>query len=372
MESSSSEPNVRRVKMKMASVSTVTLFLLGCSLIPSTESAGDCKVYAERGKSVTVPLGKSIPSIYKLQWHQSQAIIFYKKGPTIITGNKDDVDKTGSLVLKGLQQEGTYKADVFGQDGTSIYSSGGIRVCIQDPVKKPTLKMECVKPDFVKFTCTPGQGDKDLKTQWLKNNVSEKDTLPTLTRIAQDVEKDSFSCKVSNQVSSKTSSSLTQTCFIDSTFIFPEEVFGISIWIFVGGGGGIVLLLIVLVIICCIRAKRKSRMHLKDEEEFRLNLGCPDQQHHQNQHPPHAHNHPHHPPNNQPFHQPHHDTAGHTGPRQNRSRTQRPKAPNPPGVDPSPAPRQTVRGPLPAHPVEDEHPPPLPQPRKKVPKPQRA
>ncbi|XP_041835174.1 uncharacterized protein LOC121635873 [Melanotaenia boesemani] len=39
---------------------------------------------------------------------------------------------------------------------------------------------------------------------------------------------------------------------------FPKELFGISIWVFIGGGGGIVLLIIIIITVCCIRARRQK------------------------------------------------------------------------------------------------------------------
>ncbi|XP_039648624.1 immunoglobulin superfamily member 8-like isoform X2 [Perca fluviatilis] len=103
-----------------------------------------------------------------------------------------------------------------------------------------------------------------------------------------------------------------------------------------------------------------------DEEELRL-AWTNDQQHHQ-------HNHPSDPRHHRCQQQP----AGHTGPRQHRSKQQReqqqqhPRALDPPGAYPEPSPRRLPQAPRPVDKTDDEQPPPLPQPNKKAVKIQRV
>ncbi|KAF1371803.1 hypothetical protein PFLUV_G00272890 [Perca fluviatilis] len=145
-----------------------------------------------------------------------------------------------------------------------------------------------------------------------------------------------------------------------------EKLLGSNTWICVGAKGGVVLVLIIVVIVCCVRSKQKKRMQLKDEEELRL-AWTNDQQHHQ-------HNHPSDPRHHRCQQQP----AGHTGPRQHRSKQQReqqqqhPRALDPPGAYPEPSPRRLPQAPRPVDKTDDEQPPPLPQPNKKAVKIQRV
>ncbi|KAI3365914.1 hypothetical protein L3Q82_000738 [Scortum barcoo] len=244
-----------------------------------------------------------------------------------------------------------------------------------DSVPKPTVTTDCVKPSSVKFTCSVHQQAKELTFEWLKNEKplpGKKDK--TLTEIAEKVEKDDFSCKVSNKASSQTSVAVKQNCF-ENKFIFPEELFGINIWIIVGGGG--------------------------EEEELRLGWTNPDQQQH------HRHHHQHNYPTEQQHHHHHHQQqpAGHTGPRQHRSKQQRDqqrdqqrsRASEHPNGHPHPSPRRPAQQRFQSYSVrlqvfsvmsdvtlssspklpkppdnDDDQPPPLPQPRKKAPKTPRA
>lgn len=58
----------------------------------------------------------------------------------------------------------------------------------------------------------PQVNGKKPDIQWFKNNVVLKDDTNTLSQDAEQVSTDSFTCRVSNAVSSMTSDPVIQTC----------------------------------------------------------------------------------------------------------------------------------------------------------------
>ncbi|XP_018546111.1 T-cell surface antigen CD2 [Lates calcarifer] len=362
------------VRMKMAAVSRITLLLFCCSVISSTDSADACEEYGATGGNFTVKLNHKLQPTQKLRWKHNTRVILDRKPPKdgetghrFSQGAVKDILSDGSLKLENLNKtyEGQYTPEVFNADGTSVKKLKSVYLCVLDPVKKPVLQQKCAKSESVEFICNVDE-PKDVTVQWLQNDNPTDGGKKSLKRQANKVEKDFFRCNVSNRVSSMISDAVKQECIKSS---FPEEIMGISIWVFVGGGGGVVLVLIIIVIVCCVQAKRKKRMRLKDEEELRLGCFNPDQQQ-QQQHQHHRHQH-HHPPDYHHHHQ--QQPAGHTGPRQHRPKQhrehqQRPRAPDLPNGHPQPSPRRPAQNPRPDVSNDEEQPPPLPQPRKKAPR----
>ncbi|XP_008290610.1 T-cell surface antigen CD2 [Stegastes partitus] len=350
--------------MEMASVSAVGLLLLCCSVLADSEDA--CDQYAAAGKDVTIPMKYKLSE--KFKWKFNSEVIFYKAKDSIIGTTNYSVDPDGSLKLAAVTKdnEGIYKPEVFGADGKALLNVEGIRLCVVERVRKPSVIQKCSEKTVV-FTCTAAKGDAHVKFEWLRDNKVEAKT-PTLTLNTPKVENQAFICNVSNEVSSAVSDPITQNCY--KSGLLPDSLFGINIWIIVGVGAGLVVLLIVLVIVCCIRARRTKRMRLRDEEELRLEFTNPDQQqqchHHTDRHQrPHQHQHQH-----QHRHQHQQQPAGHTGPRQHRTKQNRSQPPQtragePPNGVPQPSPRRPAQAP---RPPSDEQPPPLPQPRKKTPR----
>ncbi|KAL7369844.1 hypothetical protein ABVT39_010238 [Epinephelus coioides] len=335
--------------MKMAAVSAISLLLLCCFTLFSAGSKV-CSHFAATGDNFTVTLDHKLVNSERLTWkHNDVTIIDRRKDNKIITGNREYLDEKGSLKLKNLNKNhsGLYTPEVFDTNGRKLSKLNAINLCVLDRVPKPTVTMDCPKPNDVRFICRVQTQVKDLQYEWLQNNnVMDKNKYSknTLTQVAKAVEKDSFTCNASNKVSSMVSEAVVQTCFKPDP-IFPEKLFGINTWIFVGAGGGIVVVLIIVVIVCCIRTKRRKRMQLKEEGE--LPLAWTNEQHHQHSHPPDQHQRQHH------HHHHHHhqqQPAGHTGPRQHRSKQhrdqQRPRAPDhhgghpQPGGQPQPSPRR--------------------------------
>ncbi|XP_031148014.1 T-cell surface antigen CD2 isoform X1 [Sander lucioperca] len=358
----------KRMSMKMAAVSTISLLLLCCFAISPADSQDRCDYNATKGKDFTVPLSSKLETSHQLQWkHNDNIILNQRQGGTVVVGKKEDISTDGSLILKNLKEsdKGIYTPQLFKEDGIQTGNLKSIHLCIFDHVPKPEVTKDCSLPS-VTFTCKVPAMAKDLNFAWLQNGNELKEKAKNLKRNAKEVEKDSFQCKVSNPASSETSGPVTQEPCYQEKSIFPETLFGINIWIVIGAGGGLVVVLIIVVIVCCVRTKRKKRMQLKDEGELRL-AWTNDQQH---QHHQHQHNHPPDPHHHRCQQQP----AGHTGPRQHRSKQHREQQQqqqhlrplDPPSAHPQPSPRRPAQAPRPVDKTDDEQPPPLPQPRKKA------
>ncbi|MEQ2248782.1 hypothetical protein ILYODFUR_022557 [Ilyodon furcidens] len=356
--------------MKMALVSVVTLFLI-CS---STIASQACDQFAATGQSFNVRLGYKLKPTDALKWKFKDETIFHKKQEKVLV-KKSDVNEDGSLKVTNLKkdQEGVYIPEVFDKDGKS-QTMKTTYLCILDPVKKPKVSATC-KDLKVTFQCIPDKvSDKqpvDVEYEWLRNNEKMgKEKKNAFDMKAADTKADKFVCKVSNKANSETSEAITHNCAKIGFPGLPDELFGISIWVFVGGGTGIVILLIIIVIVCFVQSKRKRKLRLKDEEELRLDWTNTQQQNHHHHLPP-LPDHP--PPHHHHRHQQQQQqqqAPGNTGPRQSRSkqnRQPRPRAPEPNG-QPEPSPRRAVQEQKPTNDADDEKPPPLPQPRKKVPK----
>ncbi|XP_042260599.1 T-cell surface antigen CD2-like isoform X2 [Thunnus maccoyii] len=361
----------------MPKMTAVALLLLCGFTVGLTDSQDGCNIYAAEDQNVIVPLDYNLQNSDTLKWRFNENAIYHRKKKTIVIKAPAGVEvyENGSLKLTNLKKNnaGTYTPDVHKDDGKSVKELKPINLCILDSVPDPVVTIECSKttPTMVIFTCNVSKAQ-GLTFKWLKNKKEMTETKEMkakpqiLKQKAEDVEKDSFECKVSNPALSKTSKAFQHMC-TSSIFFIPKELFGLDFWIMVGilgGGGGLVLLLIIIVIVCCVRARKKRSMKVKDEEELRLGWTNPEQQqhhHHKHNHPPGHHHHHHH--QQQP--------AGHTGPRQHRHkqhRDPRSKVPDIPNGQPQPSPRRAPQAPRPVDNVDDEQPPPLPQPRKKAPR----
>ncbi|XP_039998214.1 T-cell surface antigen CD2-like [Xiphias gladius] len=364
-----------RMTMKMAAVSKTTLLLLCCSIIFSADAQDECS-YVKTGDNFVVPLSHQLTQTEKLRWTLDGALILDRKpvksgqsmtSHKFVKGSQKDIYQNGSLKLTNVKKEraGKYKPEIFREDGMSVQNLKVTQLCVLDHVPQPKVKIECVSRN-VNLSCTVDQfftqDTSGLTFQWLQNGkVLGKEKRKFLIQGVKAADKHLFSCKVSNPVSSMTSEPATPNCIEHRSF-FPEKILGINTWIIVGSGGGIVLLLIIFVVVYCVLAKRKKRMRLKDEEELRLEWTNSEQHHCHQRNPPHDHHHHNH-------HQ--QQPAGHTGPRQHRSKqhreVQRPRATEPYNGQPQPSPRRAAQTPKRVACNHDEQLPPLPQPRKKAP-----
>uniref|UniRef100_UPI0037E70F06 T-cell surface antigen CD2-like n=1 Tax=Semicossyphus pulcher TaxID=241346 RepID=UPI0037E70F06 len=359
-------------RMKVDAAFSISVLLLCCSVISFTESADSCDHNAPVGGNFLVPLLIKLKASDRLKWIHDNVTIFNRRDSSVSPGKPEDISADGALQLRELKKEhaGMYTAEFHNSEGISLGTFKPVRLCILDPVNNPVVKVICQQGGKVKFTCT-GNMVKDVRFQWRQNNKELKDSVgESLVQTAAQVQKDEFTCTVSNKVSNKSSKAVKEECHKPDP-IFPSELFGISTWVYVGAGGGIVLVLLIIVIVCCVKNRRKKSMHVKDEEEFRLGWSNPNQQQQQQQpqqrqqqQPPNQRHH-HHQQHQQQQQHHHQQPAGHTGPRPHRSKQQRHRAPDQPGAQIQPSPRRPAQAPKP---TDEEQPPPLPQPRKKAPK----
>ncbi|XP_075873510.1 T-cell surface antigen CD2 isoform X2 [Nelusetta ayraudi] len=366
MESICCSSQLNVMKKTMAAAAAAATGLLLC-FFTSASAAGNCNIHRPIGGSVILELQHTVKSGEVIKWTHSGRILIELKGQKKLHNKNNNIDilENGSLKLTNLTEAegGSYKPDVF-QDGKAVEGLKTIDLCLLDPVPKPMVNVTCGKT--VVLRCDVQELPKaKYEYKWFHNGKELlKMTKKTYSPKSRDGE---FHCTVHNQVSKEKSEVVTSFC---SGFVFPELVFGISVWVFVGAGGGVVLLLILLILCCCIRNRRRRRMHIKDEDEYRLHLATAGQQQQpQQQQQQHQHHYHHQHQQRQP--------PGHTGPRNHRPKGQHgprgqhgPKGPEPPGGHPGPSPRRQEQAPRPV--ANNEDPPPLPQPRKKAPKEPRA
>ncbi|XP_013882449.1 T-cell surface antigen CD2, partial [Austrofundulus limnaeus] len=268
------------MQMKMASVSSLTVFLLCCCAVTSQGSSDGCHLYAATGTDFTVPLEDPLDPQGRLEWKIGNKVETFRDIKKVTSEKENSLTKNGSFIIKDVKKEQSmiYTYTIFDKDYKQKFTKAR-HLCVLDPVSKPTLKMECKEPKVI-FTCVIGQQPEDRQIHWLKDGEKIENTKLTLEIDSSESKLKKFSCQVFNKVSSKTSETLTHNCIKHVVPGIPEEVFGISIWIFVGCGGGVVLVLIIFVIVCCVLRKRKRSMHLKEEEELRLQWLSAEQQNH--------------------------------------------------------------------------------------------
>ncbi|KAA8579799.1 hypothetical protein FQN60_006892 [Etheostoma spectabile] len=239
-----SAPNIRML-MKMAAASTTSLLLLCCFAISrtvyfGTHSQDPCDYNALKGKDFIVPLSLKLEPSHRLKWKHNDNFIFdQRQGKVLFKRKEDDVSENGSLKLTNLndRHKGIYTPELFNQDGNVIENR-------KRPAPKPKVTKVCSSAD-VTFTCgvqaevyilscshpNPSINDlftqlaKDLKFAWLQNDKDLKEYTKTLKRNAEQVEKDSFRCKVFNPASSETSDAVTQEpCYKRSEY-YPVSPF---------------------------------------------------------------------------------------------------------------------------------------------------
>ncbi|XP_051912928.1 T-cell surface antigen CD2-like [Hippocampus zosterae] len=284
------------VMVQMVALSIVSVLLLCCCLT-SADSQDGCDAYAPVGGRFAVPLHHKLQKSENLRWRHNKTKIFDQRPDRMVIGKRDDVFQNGSLKLTNLARssEGIYVPEVYDEKGKHVIGPRSLYLCVLDPVSKPGLKMECALPD-VKFTCVPGQMP-EVTVKWFQNDkLLPQKNKRTVVQVAQKVVDDSFTCEVSNHVSSMSSEGVIQNCTGSSSSIFPKELFGLDFRIMVSilaGMGGLALLLFIILIVCCIRAMREKQKQVQEEEELRLGWTNPEGQHQQCHHPPNPHHHSH-------------------------------------------------------------------------------
>ncbi|KAM4538125.1 uncharacterized protein V3H82_023895 isoform 3-T3 [Fundulus diaphanus] len=212
MMESSSRPDVRRTTTKMASMTAVSVFLLCCFAVASVASQ-DCDQFAATGRSFNVSLGRKWDSNANLKWKFKDAIIFYKRQGTVITGKIEDINTDGSFKLTNVRkdQEGLYSTEVYDQSGKG-QPTKSIKLCVLDPVKKPKVEATCEDKNVI-IKCIPDKQPKDVEYEWLKNGVKmEKEKRLSFQVKAADTKADKFACSVSNKASFEVSEAVAHNC----------------------------------------------------------------------------------------------------------------------------------------------------------------
>uniref|UniRef100_A0AAQ4QJ37 Ig-like domain-containing protein n=1 Tax=Gasterosteus aculeatus aculeatus TaxID=481459 RepID=A0AAQ4QJ37_GASAC len=249
--------------MKM-DISVVTL-VFGLLMFDSSQ---ECDYYVASGRKATLPMTFALDQSDELTWMHGMKTILRQTKDKFTSEGKNIVTANGSLTWANVAQSnaGPYKAEVHDRDGKSRWASKSTRLCVIDPVPKPTVTHECNQTE-VKFTCDVQPKAEGFDFEWLQDNqVLDTEKGQTLTRPGDQVT-GPITCKLTNRVSSETSEEVHQTCYSE---FYQGKLFGIETWIVVATGGGVVLLLIIGVIVCCVCSKRKKRLHLEEEEERRL------------------------------------------------------------------------------------------------------
>ncbi|XP_038835806.1 T-cell surface antigen CD2-like [Salvelinus namaycush] len=325
-------------------------------------SADSCDYYLQPGTDFSIPLKYTDLSSKEITWKHNEKVILKRKNGMFKPGKAEDILDDGSLQLKGLAlaNKGTYKAEVFNSDGTSILERS-FSLCMK--VSKPSVEITC-SAKYITFTCilTNTEG---VTFKWSKNRqpINEKTKILTIGLIELK-ELDAFTCSAVNEVSTETSDIIKPTCNAVSKSGDRHSLFGFDFLTMVGilaGGGGLVLLLIIITLVCCCLSRRKSQTRFEEERELRL---APLTKTQHPYHPEGQTKHPSHPEGQKQRQRPPGGAPpGSTGPRPTaRASSQA-----------APQPRAQARGRLPQTPMDDdeEQPPPLPQPRKKGPHPSR-
>ncbi|XP_008424436.1 uncharacterized protein LOC103474923 isoform X2 [Poecilia reticulata] len=155
-----------------------------------------------------------------------------------------------------------------GNKVSSAKSDSLTHTCIE-PVKKPEINGTC-KDSEVIITCLAPQQPDNAQFKWLQDGeVIVNETEMSLTISSAESKNKNFSCEVYNQASSEKSVSFSHSC-VGSTFLgLPVELFGVSIWVYIGGGAGVLVLIIIIIILCCVECKTKRRKNDEAELEYR-------------------------------------------------------------------------------------------------------
>ncbi|XP_071186074.1 hemicentin-2-like [Salvelinus alpinus] len=190
-----------------------------------------CDYYFQPGTDFTIPLNYNELSSKEITWKHNGNVIFKRKNGMFKPGKTEDILDDGSLQLKGLAlaNEGTYKAEMFNSDGTSIKEQS-FRLCMKEKVSKPSVKFTCSAKD-VTFTCTLTNTE-GVTFKWSQNgqplNGETKTTF--IIDLKQLKEQDTFTCSAFNEVSMEKSDPIKPTCNDSCDYYFqPGTDFSIPL-----------------------------------------------------------------------------------------------------------------------------------------------
>ncbi|XP_016516267.1 uncharacterized protein LOC103151946 isoform X2 [Poecilia formosa] len=173
-----------------------------------------------------------------------------------------------SMTRKAAETENLLVSCEVGNKVSSAKSDSLTHTC-NEPLKKPEIQGTC-KDSEVIITCHAPPLPDNVQFKWFQDGeVIVNETEKSLTINSAGSKNKNFSCEVYNQASSKKSDSFSHSC-VGSTFLdLPDELFGVSIWVYIGGGAGLLVLIILLIILCCVQCKKKRRKYDEAELEYR-------------------------------------------------------------------------------------------------------
>ncbi|XP_014891942.1 uncharacterized protein LOC106949902 isoform X1 [Poecilia latipinna] len=174
-----------------------------------------------------------------------------------------------SMTRKAAETENLLVSCEVGNKVSSARSDSLTHTCDVKPLKKPEIQGTC-KDSEVIITCHAPPLPDNVQFKWFQDGeVIVNETEKSLTINSAESKNKNFSCEVYNQASSKKSDSFSHSC-VGSTFLdLPDELFGVSIWVYIGGGAGLLVLIIILIILCCVQCKKKRRKYDEAELEYR-------------------------------------------------------------------------------------------------------
>ncbi|XP_015260454.1 PREDICTED: pregnancy-specific beta-1-glycoprotein 3-like [Cyprinodon variegatus] len=182
--------------------------------------------------------------------------------------NGNQINETGINLKKKIveMKKVQFSCEVYNKISNER-SDPVVNMCFE-PVRKPEINTTC-KSSEVFFTCNAAQQADDAQYKWFQNGeVIHNEIKISLIRTISESKNMNFSCEVYNDGSSEKSLSLSHNCVYNILPGIPDELFGISTWIFIAGGGGFLLVLIIIIVCCCVICKKKKKLRENDEEEL--------------------------------------------------------------------------------------------------------
>ncbi|XP_014916757.1 T-cell surface antigen CD2-like [Poecilia latipinna] len=226
-----------------------------------------CDIYAAVGENVPLPFNyEGLTKSYTLRWTHNSTIIFLRAQNRVRHGKPEDINATGSLLLKSvnLQSSGTYLASLLHANNTLATNWTG-QLCVMEKVLKPRLSYSC-GTNVVKLNCEVSKPE-GLVFSW----THDKKILPSETRQTVSIslsnikEGSNFFCSVENKVSKESSETVRPTCTAPMLCFKSKTVLGV-----LAGGAGLILILLVVIIVLCLSYRRaKTSMRLSDRVEFK-------------------------------------------------------------------------------------------------------
>ncbi|KAM4553859.1 T-cell surface antigen CD2-like [Fundulus diaphanus] len=240
------------------------ILLLGFFSLTAANSNA-CQIYAALGASVKLPLEyEGLTNSNTLRWTHGNTTIFCRQQGKVTRGKPEDITTTGSIWLKSvkLQNQGTYRADVLHPNGT-LAKTWTRQLCVLEKVSKPRLSFVC-DTNAVNLVCHVAK-PQDLVFSWtLDKKTLLSETGQNLSRsLSQLKEGNSFSCLVTNKVSTENSETVWPTCKVPTLCFKTKTVLGVL----AGGIGLVALLLLIIIILCCVNRRTKTKMKLSEKEE---------------------------------------------------------------------------------------------------------